>query len=149
LGRESAEELLTALLEDAVEVPLKRLIFERTGGNPFFIEEIVQADLRAGEFIYEHPAATATCRQTAAASGGSLRQEQPLVPGMLDEPSAGLHQPLLQARQRPDSDPRRQRQQKEIRAEKAQHVVHVVTSPLAVSSPRDRLWLRKISRRSL
>jgi hypothetical protein len=71
LGRESAEELLTALLEDAVEVPLKRLIFERTGGNPFFIEEIVQADLRAGEFIYEHPAATATCRQTAAASGGS------------------------------------------------------------------------------
>jgi predicted ATPase len=44
LGRESAEELLTALLEDAVEMqPLKRLIIERTGGNPFFIEEMVQA----------------------------------------------------------------------------------------------------------
>src|ERR1019366_8282804 len=44
LGRESAEELLAALLEDAVELrPLKRLIIERTGGNPFFIEEIVKA----------------------------------------------------------------------------------------------------------
>jgi predicted ATPase len=44
LGRESAEELLKALLEDAIEMqPLKRLIIERTGGNPFFIEEMVQA----------------------------------------------------------------------------------------------------------
>jgi predicted ATPase len=44
LGRESAEELLAALLEDAVELrPLKRLIIERTGGNPFLIEEMVQA----------------------------------------------------------------------------------------------------------
>ena len=44
LGRESAEELLAALLEDTVAVrPLNRLIIERTGGNPFFIEEIVQA----------------------------------------------------------------------------------------------------------
>jgi tetratricopeptide (TPR) repeat protein len=44
LGRESAEELLAALLEDAVELrPLKRLIIERTGGNPFFIEEMVHA----------------------------------------------------------------------------------------------------------
>ena len=43
LGRESAQELLTALLEDADELrPLKRLIIERTGGNPFFIEEMVQ-----------------------------------------------------------------------------------------------------------
>jgi len=43
LGRESAEELLTGLLEDAVELrPLKRLIIERTGGNPFFIEEMVR-----------------------------------------------------------------------------------------------------------
>src|SRR6202790_1329486 len=44
LVRENAEELLTALLDDAVELqPLKRLIIERTGGNPFFIEEVVQA----------------------------------------------------------------------------------------------------------
>ena len=43
LGRESAEGLLAALLEDAVELqPLKRLIIDRTGGNPFFIEEMVQ-----------------------------------------------------------------------------------------------------------
>ena len=44
MGRESAEELATALLGDAVELkPLKRLVVERTGGNPFFIKEIVQA----------------------------------------------------------------------------------------------------------
>jgi class 3 adenylate cyclase/predicted ATPase len=43
LGKESADEMLTALVGDAVEVrPLKRLIIERTGGNPFFMEETVQ-----------------------------------------------------------------------------------------------------------
>src|SRR6202035_5240158 len=43
LGRERAEELLAVLLGDAVEhYPLKRLVIERAGGNPFFIEEIVQ-----------------------------------------------------------------------------------------------------------
>jgi class 3 adenylate cyclase/predicted ATPase len=36
--------MLAALLGESVELnPLKRLIAERTGGNPFFIEEIVQA----------------------------------------------------------------------------------------------------------
>ena len=44
LGGESAAAMLAALLGDAVELaPLKRLIVERTGGNPFFIEEMVQA----------------------------------------------------------------------------------------------------------
>jgi predicted ATPase len=52
LGRESAEQLLTALLEDAVELqPLKRLIIERTGGNPFFIEEMVQALFDEGTVV--------------------------------------------------------------------------------------------------
>jgi class 3 adenylate cyclase/ribosomal protein L40E len=44
LGRESAEELLAALISEAVELrPLKRLIIEKTEGNPFFVEEIVRA----------------------------------------------------------------------------------------------------------
>jgi class 3 adenylate cyclase/predicted ATPase len=52
LGHESAEELLTALLEDTVAVrPLKRLIIEKTGGNPFFIEEIVQALFDEGAVV--------------------------------------------------------------------------------------------------
>jgi predicted ATPase len=52
LGRESADELLTALLGDAVELnPLKRLAIERTGGNPFFIEEIVQALFDEGALV--------------------------------------------------------------------------------------------------
>ncbi len=42
LGRENADEMLTALLGDGKDiVPLKRLIVERTVGNPFFMEETV------------------------------------------------------------------------------------------------------------
>ncbi|HLW72097.1 MAG TPA: adenylate/guanylate cyclase domain-containing protein [Candidatus Binataceae bacterium] len=44
LGGADGAAMLAALLGEAVELnPLKRLITERTGGNPFFIEEIVQA----------------------------------------------------------------------------------------------------------
>jgi tetratricopeptide (TPR) repeat protein len=43
LGRESAEEMLSALLGDGKDLlPLKRLIIERTQGTPFFMEEMVQ-----------------------------------------------------------------------------------------------------------
>jgi predicted ATPase len=42
LGKESADEMLSALLGDDAEVgPLKRLIIEKTEGNPFFMEETV------------------------------------------------------------------------------------------------------------
>ncbi|MBV8056157.1 MAG: AAA family ATPase, partial [Deltaproteobacteria bacterium] len=43
LGYESAEAMLASLLGEAPELaPLKRLIVERTEGNPFFMEEAVQ-----------------------------------------------------------------------------------------------------------
>jgi class 3 adenylate cyclase/tetratricopeptide (TPR) repeat protein len=43
LGKESAEEMLTALLGSEPELtPLKQLIVEKTEGNPFFMEETVQ-----------------------------------------------------------------------------------------------------------
>jgi len=52
LNRESAEELLSALIGDAVELaPLKRRIVETTEGNPFFIEEMVQALLEEGVLV--------------------------------------------------------------------------------------------------
>ena len=52
LGGESAAAMLTALLGDAVELaPLKRLIVERTEGNPFFIEEIVQTLFDDGALV--------------------------------------------------------------------------------------------------
>src|SRR5258707_3342065 len=42
LVRESADEMLTALLGDGNELaPLKRLIIEKTEGTPFFMEEMV------------------------------------------------------------------------------------------------------------
>jgi class 3 adenylate cyclase/predicted ATPase len=44
LGKESAQEMLAALLGDGEDlIPIKQLIVERTGGTPFFMEEIVQA----------------------------------------------------------------------------------------------------------
>jgi predicted ATPase len=43
LGKESAEEMLSAVLGDGKDLlPLKRLIIEWTEGTPFFMEEMVQ-----------------------------------------------------------------------------------------------------------
>ncbi len=54
LPAESAEELLRALLgDDATLPPVKRLLIERTEGNPFFLEEsvrtLVETKVLAGE----------------------------------------------------------------------------------------------------
>jgi predicted ATPase/class 3 adenylate cyclase len=51
LARESAEEMLSALLGDNEELAaLKRLIIDRTDGTPFFMEEMVQALFEEGVF---------------------------------------------------------------------------------------------------
>jgi class 3 adenylate cyclase/predicted ATPase len=43
LGKASADEMLSALLGDGPDLaPLKRVIIDRTEGNPFFMEETVQ-----------------------------------------------------------------------------------------------------------
>ena len=52
LGKESAEEMLSALLGEGEDLlPLKRLIIERTEGTPFFMEEIVQALFEDGALL--------------------------------------------------------------------------------------------------
>jgi predicted ATPase len=52
LGRESAEEMLRSLLGDELELaPVKRLVIERTEGNPFFMEETVQMLLEEGALV--------------------------------------------------------------------------------------------------
>src|SRR5208282_877158 len=52
LGDADGAAILAALLGGGVELnPLKRLITERTGGNPFFIEEIVQALFEEGALL--------------------------------------------------------------------------------------------------
>jgi predicted ATPase/class 3 adenylate cyclase len=52
LGKESADEMLTALLGDKAELaPLKRVIIEKTQGNPFFMEETVQVLLDEGALL--------------------------------------------------------------------------------------------------
>jgi class 3 adenylate cyclase/tetratricopeptide (TPR) repeat protein len=49
-----AEELLTALLTDAGELrPFKKLIIEKSEGNPLFIEEIVRALFENGTIVRE------------------------------------------------------------------------------------------------
>jgi tetratricopeptide (TPR) repeat protein len=52
LGRESAEEMLASLLgTDPGLAALKRLVIERTEGNPFFMEETVQVLLDEGALV--------------------------------------------------------------------------------------------------
>ncbi len=52
LGKESADEMLTALLGDSAELAaLKKLITEKTEGNPFFMEETVQVLLDEGALL--------------------------------------------------------------------------------------------------
>ncbi len=52
LGREGAGEMLSTLLGDSVELdPLKRMVVDRTEGNPFFIEEMVQALFDEGALV--------------------------------------------------------------------------------------------------
>jgi hypothetical protein len=52
LGVESAAQMLTALLDEDVELAgLKRLIIAKTEGNPFFVEEMVQALFEQGVLV--------------------------------------------------------------------------------------------------
>ncbi len=52
LGKDSADELLSALLGAGAELgALKRLIIEKTEGNPFFMEETVQVLLDEGALV--------------------------------------------------------------------------------------------------
>jgi len=54
LGAESGEEMLNALLDDGPELaPLRRLIIEKTEGNPLFMEEIVQELFEQGTLVRE------------------------------------------------------------------------------------------------
>jgi predicted ATPase/class 3 adenylate cyclase len=54
LGQAEAEEMLTALLGDnAVLQPLKQFILTKTEGNPFFMEEIVQALIEQGVLVHD------------------------------------------------------------------------------------------------
>jgi class 3 adenylate cyclase len=61
LGKESANEMLLALLGDGRDLePLKRLIVEKTEGNPFFMEETVQVLLDEGALVREGAAVKLT-----------------------------------------------------------------------------------------
>ena len=52
LGKESADQMLSALLGDNAQLtPLKSVIIERTEGNPFFMEETVQVLLDEGALV--------------------------------------------------------------------------------------------------
>ncbi len=56
LRHESAEEMLTALLgDDEGLTALRRLILDKTEGNPFFMEEMVQALFEQGVLVRDGP----------------------------------------------------------------------------------------------
>jgi class 3 adenylate cyclase/tetratricopeptide (TPR) repeat protein len=52
LGKDSADEMLSALVGDSPELaPLRRLVLERTEGNPLFMEELVEALFEEGVLV--------------------------------------------------------------------------------------------------
>ena len=61
LGKEGAGEILLALLGDGKDlIPLKQLIIDKTEGNPFFMEEMVQVLFDEGALVREGAAAKLT-----------------------------------------------------------------------------------------
>src|SRR5262249_41704059 len=65
LPAETADDLLSALIGDDPSVqPLKRLLIDRTGGNPFFLEESVHCLVERGAIVGKR---------------GAFRLEQPLA----------------------------------------------------------------------
>ena len=63
LGPDNAAELLTAMLGDAPALaPLKATIIERTQGNPFFMEEMVQVLFDQGVLVRDGAAAVSLAK---------------------------------------------------------------------------------------
>jgi predicted ATPase len=99
LGKESGEEMLKALLGDGRDlVALKRVIIEKTEGNPFFMEEIVQA-------LFE---------QRALLRNGSIKLAKSLstiqIPATVQAVLASRIDRLSPAQKRPPANPRGDRQ---------------------------------------
>ncbi|HLB75895.1 MAG TPA: hypothetical protein VJO72_02565, partial [Candidatus Dormibacteraeota bacterium] len=83
LGREEAHELLTALLGDDPSLQaLKQLILARTEGNPFFMEELVQALLEQGVVRRESPVGSQVTRVSLTRPLTAM-QLPPTVQGIL------------------------------------------------------------------
>ncbi|MBI3799484.1 MAG: AAA family ATPase, partial [Deltaproteobacteria bacterium] len=87
LGQEDAQDLLTALLGDGATLqPLKHLILEKTEGNPFFMEEIVQ-ELFEQEVLVRDPVVGAKLRP------GLSTGHSPSSPGRTSPASPEIHIP--------------------------------------------------------
>ncbi len=75
LGQEDAQALLLALVGDDVALqPLKRFILEKTEGNPFFMEEIVQALVEQG--VLTDPRRVGIAHHDVGATGRSPHMHQ-------------------------------------------------------------------------
>ena len=72
--------------------------------NPLEPKTVDPRPVNATRLAAAAPRSCAACRRTAAVQI-PLGQQQPVIPRVLDQPTAGLHQPVLQARQRPTLNP--------------------------------------------
>ena len=94
LQPESAERLLDALLgNDPTLDPLKRLLTERTEGNPFFIEESVRTFVELGALVGEPGRYQLTGSLTAMHVPSTV---QPVIAARIDR-LLPVHKQLLQA----------------------------------------------------
>ena len=98
LTKDSADEMLARLLDDGVELgPLKRLIIEKTEGNPLFMEETVLVLFDEGALV----------RNGAVKLTRSLNQLK--IPPTVQAILGLAHRSLARGPERPAPDPRRHR----------------------------------------
>ncbi|HYL60446.1 MAG TPA: adenylate/guanylate cyclase domain-containing protein, partial [Candidatus Acidoferrales bacterium] len=84
LGPANAGELLSAMLGDSDELqPLKKMIVERTEGNPFFIEEMVQVLFENGVLTRDVFADAGSTASVKLAKPFASIQVPPTVKGIL------------------------------------------------------------------
>ena len=98
LGKESADEMLSALLGDGAGMAqLKRVIIEKTEGNPFFMEETVQVLLDEGSLVRDGSMTRLTrplrrVEDSSYRAGHPRRAHRPAIRGVQrPAASAGRH----------------------------------------------------------
>ena len=133
LGKESADEMLRALLGDGAELgPLKRLIIEKTEGNPFFMEESVQVLLDEGTLV-RNGAAVRLTKSSARAEDSADRAGD----------SRGAHRPARAGSQRPAPDACRHRYRVQTRADPpGSREAGAGVGTDAIRTPAGRIYLR-------
>jgi|SRR5271156_1700867 len=107
LGAESAGEMLGTLLGSSADnpelAPLKRLIIEKTEGNPFFMEETVQVLLDGGALVRNGAIRLTNVRARSARGDSDRRRSRSRAGGHVARAQAQVQHPPMTVQLERDS----------------------------------------------